>query len=124
MKYLLYTNYTYAVLDLGQDILEGGEVQIIPNHPGKTLKDKSLQAASWFDNLKLSQQKYIKDQPIPVQSEDNSNEKVSNLIISNKIKGILAMEYNTESKKLQVVENMWKKIIEQFPDTVAIAKYG
>ena len=43
MKYLLYTNYTYAYLDIEQDV-PSEEVQIIQNHPGKSVKDKSLSA--------------------------------------------------------------------------------
>ena len=51
-KYILYTHYTYIVLDLTQDVPL--EVEIIQNHPGKNIEEKSLQAESWFENLKLS----------------------------------------------------------------------
>ncbi len=51
-KYLVYTNYTYIVLDLTQTI--PSEVDIIQNHPGKTMEDKNLGAKTWFDALKLS----------------------------------------------------------------------
>lgn len=57
-KYILYTNYTYIVLDLTQDV-PSGEVSIIQNHPGKSVEEKSLSAKTWFDNLKISQAKYL-----------------------------------------------------------------
>lgn len=93
MKYLLYTNYTYTYLDLDQDVpLE--EIQIIQNHPGKSVKDRSLQAQSWFDNLKLTQSKYLKDVNEKVQIEEEPGQKPQNLTISNKMKGILTMDYD------------------------------
>ena len=51
-KYILYTHYTYIVLDLTQDVPH--EVEISQNHPGKNVEERSIQAKSWFDNLKLS----------------------------------------------------------------------
>jgi hypothetical protein len=51
-KYILYTHYTYIVLDLSQDVPH--EVEISQNHPGKNVEETSIQAKSWFDNLKLS----------------------------------------------------------------------
>ncbi len=60
-KFILYTNYTYAVLDLSQDLPKSGEVTIVQDHPGRTLEEKSLVAKTWFDNLKLSQARYLKD---------------------------------------------------------------
>ncbi len=60
MKYILYTNYTYIVLDLNQDVPKD-QVEIVQNHPGKSVEEKSITAQSWFDSLKLSQNKYLKD---------------------------------------------------------------
>ena len=34
------------------------------------------------------------------------------------------MSYDHKEKKLQVVENVWKKLVEAFPGTLAIPKYG
>jgi hypothetical protein len=51
-KYILYTNYTYVVLDLSQDVPK--ESDIIQNHPGKSVEERSIQADSWFETLKLS----------------------------------------------------------------------
>ena len=34
------------------------------------------------------------------------------------------MSYDPKTKKLRVVENVWRKLVEQFPGTVAIPKYG
>lgn len=34
------------------------------------------------------------------------------------------MEYDQTEKKLRVVENVWKKLVESFPGAVAIPKYG
>ena len=56
-KYILYTNYTYIVLDLSKDVPK--EIDIIQNHPGKSVEERSIQADSWFETLKLSQAKYL-----------------------------------------------------------------
>jgi len=56
-KYLLYTNYTFCTLDLESSV--PAQVELVQNHPTKALEGKQLQAKSWFDNLKLSQQKYL-----------------------------------------------------------------
>jgi hypothetical protein len=46
------------------------------------------------------------------------------LTISNKLKGILYMEYDQTEQKMRVIENVWKKLVETFPGAVAIHKYG
>jgi len=121
MKYVLYTNYTYIVLDLTQDV--PSDIEILQDHPGKT--EKANESKTWFDNLKISQSKYLKDETqLHPESDKKPSSKVKNLTISNKIKGIISMEYNSEEKKLMVVENLWKKALEAFPGTVAIPKYG
>lgn len=56
--------------------------------------------------------------------EINKRDQVKNLTISNKLKGILNMEYDRSTNKLRVVENVWKKLVENFPGAVAIPKYG
>jgi len=72
--------------------------------------------------LKISQSKYIgKSQEEVVEKKED---KVKNLTISNKIKGIIAMEYDQQENKIRVVENVWKKLVEAFPGAVAIPKYG
>ena len=49
---------------------------------------------------------------------------MKNLTISNKIKGILAIELDRESGKLRVIENVWKKVVDNFQGTVAIKRFG
>lgn len=121
--YLIYTNYTYIVLDLSKSI--PSDVEIIQNHPGKTLEDKNLGAKSWFDTLKLSQSKFLKKkQNMSEVNEGSQESQVKNLTISNKLKGILNMEYDKENNKLLVVENIWRKLVESFPGALAIPKYG
>lgn len=56
-KYLLWTNYTYSVLDLQLDMPQ--EVQIHQDHPNKSSEAKHLEADGWFDMLKISQKKYL-----------------------------------------------------------------
>ena len=51
-KYLLYTSYTFCVLDLTQQVPE--VVDMVPNHPTKTQEGQQLNAQTWHDNLKLS----------------------------------------------------------------------
>ena len=47
-----------------------------------------------------------------------------NLTISNSIKGILYMDFNSKSSELHVVENQWKKAVDRFPGALALPKYG
>ena len=122
-KFILYSHYTYITLNLALDV-PTKEVMIIQNHPGKTLEEKSLAAKSWFESLKLSQGRYLKEGVLPEQKQESSGDEVPNLTISNKLKGILSMEYDAAEKKLVVVENVWKKLVQAFPGTVAIPKYG
>lgn len=51
-KYLLWTNYTYSVLDLQLDMPT--EVQIHKDHPNQSIEAKHLEADSWFDMLKIA----------------------------------------------------------------------
>ncbi len=51
-KYILYTSYTFCVLDLTAMVPEA--VEMVQNHPSKTSEGKQLVAETWFDNLKLS----------------------------------------------------------------------
>lgn len=75
--------------------------------------------------MKLSQQKYITEAPTDESDSGVSDiDKVENLTISNKLKGILSMEYDKKEKKLMVIENVWKKLVEEFPGALAIPKYG
>ena len=51
-KFIIWTNYTYAVLDLKLEL--PAEVQILADHPNNNLAAKHLQADGWFDTLKLT----------------------------------------------------------------------
>jgi hypothetical protein len=89
---VLYTNYTYCVLDLNAAVPT--EVEIVQNHPGKSIEGKVFNAQGWFDNLKLSQAKYLsKSLPEPVSADQGSK----NLAISNKLKGVLLMDWDPAS---------------------------
>jgi hypothetical protein len=57
-KFILWTNYTYAVLDLKLEL--PAESQILDDHPNNSLQAKHLEADGWFDMLKLTQSKYLK----------------------------------------------------------------
>jgi len=123
-KYLLWTHYTYVTLNLALDVPRK-EVAIIQNHPGKSLEERSLAARSWFESLKLSQARYLREEERPSASEATPEEEaVENLTISNKLKGILSMQYDEASGKIIVVENVWKKLVEAFPGALAVPKYG
>ena len=58
------------------------------------------------------------------QGKGDQASDVKNLTISNKLKGIICMEYSQEEKKLRVIENVWKKLLEALPGAIAIPKYG
>ena len=72
-KFILWTHYTYAVLDLNVELPE--EVKIVQDHPKKSLESKHLDSSNWFDTLKLSQSKYLQEQhQTPVQSNEQPSE--------------------------------------------------
>ena len=54
---MLYTSYTFCVLDLERPLPQS--VDMVANHPSKTTEGKQMAAQTWFDNLKLSQVKYL-----------------------------------------------------------------
>lgn len=117
-KFIIWTAYTYCVLDLQRPI--PSQVDIISNHPYRTTEGKQQQAQTWFDNLKLSQAKYLDarhDTPTEPQAQS-----LSNLMVSNKLKGILAMEYEPKSNQVRVVENLWKKAVSQFENGAFVPK--
>jgi len=59
-KYLLYTSYTFCVLDLEATVPEA--VEMVQNHPARTPEGKQFAALTWQDNLKLSQAQYLTHQ--------------------------------------------------------------
>jgi hypothetical protein len=63
--------------------------------------------------LKLSQAKYLLRQPLQEKSQIES-EKIDNLTISNKLKGVLALNFDKASNTITVVENVWKKSVSEF----------
>lgn len=51
----------------------------------------------------------------PVQEKSNvESEKIDNLTISNKLKGILAFNFDKGTNTITVIENMWKKSVSEF----------
>lgn len=118
-KTLVFTNYTFCVLDLAASVPK--EVDLIQNHPAKTLEGRQVTATGWFDNLKLSQQKYLKRPSQPEHSEVTGRAS-GNLAISNKYKGILAMQWDNSSNTMIVVENNWQKAVSQFAAGAFVTK--
>jgi hypothetical protein len=116
-KFILWTNYTYAVLDLKLEL--PAESQILDDHPNNSLQAKHLEADGWFDMLKLTQSKYLKPQQ---QQTTGVNESTDNLTISNKLKGILAMTY--ERGTIRVVENPWKQSVAEMPGAFVTKKFN
>lgn len=116
-KFVLYTNYTYCVLDLNLPVPT--EVEIVQNHPGKCIEGKQFNAQGWFDNLKLSQAKYL---TAAAPTEDKHEPSATNLAISNKLKGILLMDWDSANSQLTVVENSWQKSVQQFNSGAFITK--
>lgn len=114
---MLYSNYTYSVLDLNADVPD--VVEIVQNHPGKSIEGKAFNANGWADNLKLSQAKYLTHQP---QSAEHSEPSAMNLAISNKYKGILLMDFDKTTSQLTVVENSWQKSLQGFQAGAFITK--
>lgn len=49
-----------------------------------------------------------------MEKSNVQTEKVDNLTISNKLKGILAFNYDKETNTITVIENMWKKSVGEF----------
>lgn len=116
-KFLLYSNYTYSVLDMNAEVPE--MVEIVQNHPGKSIEGKQFNAQGWSDNLKLSQSKYLSTNP-PLSTSAEPSAK--NLAISNKYKGILLMDWSPSTSQLTVIENSWQKSMQQFQAGAFITK--
>ena len=77
------------------------------------MENRQIEAQSWFDTIKIAQAKYLLNQPVQEKSNVES-EKIDNLTISNKLKGILAFNYDKGTNTITVIENMWKKSVSEF----------
>jgi hypothetical protein len=66
----LWTNYTYIVFDMQLEV--PAEAAILNDHPNKSLDAKHNEAESWFDMLRLSQQKYLTKTPQQVQQPETA----------------------------------------------------
>jgi hypothetical protein len=119
-KLIMWSNYTYAILDLTIDL--PAEVQIVQDHPYRTIQGKHRESDGWFDMVKLGQQKYLTD----AQHAQSSvfTQSVDNLTISNKLKGILQMEVKRDENKIRVVENVWKKAVGEFQGAFISKKFN
>lgn len=116
-KYLLWSNYTYSVLDLAVEM--PAEVQIVMDHPNSTIQGKHRDSESWAELVKLSQEKYLTRQA-PVESKVDA-QKSDNLTISNKLKGILCI--TLDDGKIRAVENLWKRSLKQMPGAFVTKKF-
>ena len=90
---MLYTSYTFCTLDLSAKVPE--QIELVQNHPTRSAEGKQLQAHSWFDNLKMSQAKYLKNNQstsngVVASSGDAAAQ--NNLAINNMFKGILLID--------------------------------
>jgi len=69
------------------------QIELVQNHPTRSAEGKQLQAHSWFDNLKMSQAKYLKNNQSTsnglVASSSGDSAAQNNLAINNMFKGIL-----------------------------------
>ena len=126
-KYLLYTSYTFCVLDLAAQVPE--VVETVPNHPTKTQEGQQMGAQTWHDNLKLSQAKYLDPAAghQTVATQNNSMQQRSamrgNLAIDNRFKGILLMDIdNSKQKSLRIFEHSWKQAISNFQSGAFVHK--
>ena len=109
-KYLMHTSYTFCVLNLDEPLPD--QVEMVANHPTRTLEGKQLAAQTWFDSLKLSQAKYLtQSNQLPQAGATPQQSPSQNLAINNRFKGILLMDYSAEEKRLRVVEHSWKQAI-------------
>jgi len=71
-KFVLWTNYTFAVLDLQLDV-PSSEVTILQDHPATSQQMQQLDSASsWFDTLKVSQRKYLVNDPATTEQQKPS----------------------------------------------------
>lgn len=96
------------------------EVQILLDHP-RALEDKHLEADNWFDLLKLSQKKYLDNTVVPTSI---IKEAADNLTISSKFAGILAMQFDTNSNTIKVVQNPWRKTVAEFNGAFVTKKFN
>ena len=127
-KFVLWTNYTFAVLDLQLDV-PSGDLTILQDHPNTSSQMKQLESASsWFDTLKVSQRKYLLSQPGANADEQSkpseTTQSADNLKISNKLKGILALDFCPEKNSIKVVENSWKQSVAEFNGAFVSKKFN
>ena len=119
-KFLLYTSYTFCVLDLAAVIPEA--VEQVQNHPTRTLEGKQFNAQSWMDNLKLSQAKHLTPSQQTSGAAPEKGQKQDNLAINNRFKGVLLMDLDPATNKLQVIEHQWKAAIANFQSGAFVHK--
>lgn len=72
-KFLVWSHYTYAVLDMNLPLPEN-EVMIIQDHPRKTFEGKHQESETqWADMIKLVQEKYMSSSQITQNAQRNSD---------------------------------------------------
>lgn len=57
------------------------------------------------------------------QVGEEQGQEIKNLTISNRLKGVLAMDYCEETKTVRVVENPWKQTVQEFQGAFVTKKF-
>jgi len=132
-KYLLYTHYTFIVLDMElsvphysrcvtnkayvysktEDDLKEAWAKLTSAHQTKLIRE--------FTNFKIRSE-IIKEDTNKI--EENKGNEADNMAIYNKYSVILGMKYDNNEKRLFVIESPWSKILKTFPGALQIHKYG
>lgn len=122
-KLLLYTHFSYILVDLEAKIPEYSK--LIKNHPSKT----DTRVMSWNENLAHHHKKYMDLVTNTAQgkstdpAETPGDAITDNFKIDNKFKGILYME-QLQDGTMVVVENLWKNLVNKLPEVLKVHKFG
>lgn len=126
-KYILYTHYTFIVLDTDQPMPKYARCTTSKAYAINGAAEDVREA--WAKLVSAHQGRIIR----PILGEANlQRDKVEemkgvsseNMAIYNKYSVILGMRYDENTGRLFVVESPWSKMLKSFPGTLKAHKYG
>ena len=130
-KFILYTHYTFIVLDTEATLPKYAKSMTNKAYIFNTSEEDLKEA--WAKLISAHQGKIIKSTlgeierskaPSASTDEKAKGNTSDNMSIYNKYSVILAMRYDENEKRLFVIESPWSKILKTFPGTLQVHKYG
>lgn len=138
-KYLLYTHYTFIILDTTKPLPR--QSRCITNKSYAFNKNEEDVKEIWAKlttahqrmiiNSSLKGKENMKKSLNESRAEDEEQDKDkekgeenTNMSIYNKYSVIIKMKFNDNENRLYVVESPWSKMLKAFPETLFTHKYG